>query len=374
MKTIKDLKDIKNKNVIVRVDYNVPLKNNKIIDAKRIEASFETIKYLQKKGARVLLLAHLGEGSDSLRPIAKYLTKYFKTFFITENINNTEKILSILKEIPTDAIVLFENIRQYEGEQKNDIKFAKTLSKLGDIFVNDAFSVSHRKHASVVGVAKYLPSYAGIQLEKEIKNLSPLLENKKHPFVFILGGAKFGTKIPLINRFLDKADSLVIAGAIVNSFYKTAGFEVGNSVIEDGYEKQIKKLLSSPNILLPVDVVVLRDNKKKNVSIDDVSKADTIVDIGFRSVELISEKIKKAKVVVWNGPTGWYEKGFVKATKDLALAMKDMKGYGVIGGGDTGAVVEKTIGSSKKVFISTGGGATLDFLANGTLVGVQLLK
>lgn len=368
MKTLKDIKNVKDKIALVRVDYNVPLKGNKILDTRRIDASFETIKILQKKGMQVRLLAHLGEGEASLKPVANYLAKYFKVKFVTSNIADG------VPDVTKGTIVLFENIRRYPGEQINDPKFAKALSKLGDLFVNDAFSVSHRKHASVVGISKYLPVFAGLQLEKEIKTLSKLLDNKKHPFLFILGGAKFSTKMPLLNRFIETADQVVIAGAILNSFYKASGFEVGNSVVEDGYDKQIKKLISSPKLLLPVDVVVTRANKKVTIPVTEVQKADIIEDIGLNSVRMIGEKIKKAKVIVWNGPTGWYEKGFVGGTVGLAKAMKDTKGFVVIGGGDTGAVVDKVVGDSKNIFISTGGGATLDYLAKGTLVGIQCLK
>lgn len=368
MKTLKDIKDSKGKRALVRVDYNVPLKGNKILDPRRIDASFATIKALQKKGMAVVLLAHLGDGEHSLKPIANYLAKFFKVKFITSDIREG------VPDVSKDTVVLFENIRFYKEEEENDPKFARALSKLGDIFINDAFPVSHRKHASVVGIAKYLPAFAGLQLEKEIKTLSKLLDNKKHPFLFILGGAKFSTKMPLLNRFIETADQVVIAGAILNSFYKASGFEVGKSIVEDGYENQIKKLISSPKLLLPVDVVVTRDDKKVAIGISEVQKTDVIQDIGKGSVSLIAEKIRKAKVVVWNGPTGWYERGFTSGTIGLAKAMKENKGFVVIGGGDTGAVVEKVVGDSKHIFISTGGGATLDFLAKGTLVGIQCLK
>lgn len=371
MKTLKDIKGMKGKRALVRVDYNVPMKGNKILDTRRIDASFDTIRALQKKGVQVQLLAHLSDGSPSLKPISLYLSKHFKVHFVTKSILDKG---GLIQKTPEGTVVLFENIRRYKEEEKNDLKFAKTLSGLADIYVNDAFSVSHRKHTSVVGITKYLPSFAGLQLEKEIKTLSKLLDNKKHPFLFILGGAKFGTKIPLLNRFIETADQVVIAGAILNSFYKTAGFEVGKSVVEDGYEKQIKKLLSSPKLLLPTDVIVLRGSKSHTVTLSEVDKADKIVDIGVDSVRLISEKIAKAKVIVWNGPTGWYEGGFTWATKTLAKNMANGKAFSVIGGGDTGAVVEKMLGDNKNIFVSTGGGATLEFLAKGTLVGIQCLK
>lgn len=374
MKTLRDIKKIKNARAIVRVDFNVPLQGNRIRDARRIDASFATIKALQKKGYQVLLLAHLGGEGVSLRPVASYLSKFFKTVFITESLLNTDTVLQLCSAVTPDTVVLFENIRFYPEEEKNVPRFAKTLSQLGSIYINDAFSVAHRKHASVVGIPKYLPAYAGIQLEKEIAHCSSLLKNKKHPFVFILGGAKFSTKIPLLQRFEKEADQVVIAGAILNSFYKTAGFEVGSSVVEDGYEKEIQKLLRSPKVLLPVDVIVLRGTQKKVATLDAIEKKDIIVDIGPQTVALIAMKILEAKVVVWNGPTGWYEKGFTKGTEGLAAVLAQSKAQVVIGGGDTGAVVEKKIANTRTVFISTGGGATIEYLAKGTLPGVQSLE
>lgn len=374
MKTLRDLKNIKGKRILVRVDYNVPMKEKKILDTRRIDASFATIDALQKKGAQVILLAHRGDENASLRPVATYLSKKYKTVFITESLFHTEKIIGLFETVSLDTVILCENIRQYEGEEKNDPLFIKALSQLADGYVNDAFSVSHRKHASVVGITKKLPSYAGVQLEREVQELSKLFENKKHPFLFILGGAKFSTKIPLLKRFIQTADQVVVAGAILNSFYKAAGFEVGASVVEDGYEKEIKAILRSPKLLLPVDVVALSGKKQRTVSVDALQKNDTIVDIGPQSIALIGAKIEKAKIIVWNGPTGWYEKGFSKGTIGLAKAMKESKAYCVIGGGDTGAVVEHAAGEHKKIFISTGGGATLEYLAKGTLPGIACLK
>lgn len=361
--------------VLIRVDFNVPLKGVKILDTRRIEASYKTIDAVLKKGGTPVLLAHLGkDGSQSLRPVATFLSKTYNVVFITEDLlgDHMEEILSL---VPAKTVVLIENIRRYEGEESNSVAFAKRLASFGQYYINDAFSVSHRAHASVVAITKYLPSYAGYSLEKEIAAELPVLESPKHPFVFILGGAKFATKIPLIKRFIDTADAVVVTGAIVNNFYKAAGFEVGDSVVEEGYDTEIKKLLKNPKILLPLDVIVLRGNKKKTVAVDEVIKGDVIVDIGTRSVGLIAEKIAKAKMIVWNGPTGWYEKGFVKATTQLAVAMTESKAKVLIGGGDTGAVIEKTLAgkTNKNIFVSTGGGATLEYLSKGTLPGIKAL-
>lgn len=374
MKTIKDIPKANGKRALVRVDFNVPMKGATIVDTRRIDASFSTIRALQKKGMQVLLLAHRGEAKDSLRPVATYLSKHFKTVFITESLEHTEKVQALCSKVSTDTVVLFENIRRYEGEEKNDGVFVKTLARLGDIFINDAFSVSHRSHASVVGLAKVLPSYGGIQLEAEVKALSETLKTQAHPFLFLLGGAKFSTKIPLLKRFIKDTDHVVITGAILNSFYKTAGFEVGDSVVEDGYEKEIKTLLRSPKLLLPIDVVVLRKKKSVVCTLDEITRGDVIVDIGPQSAALIGAKIAKAKLVVWNGPTGWYEKGFTKGTIALAESLIASKAKAVVGGGDTGALVQTMLGVQKKIFVSTGGGATLEYLAKGTLPGIKALQ
>ena len=207
MRSIKNLKNIKGKRALVRVDFNVPIKNGKVEDDFRIKKALPTIKFLQKKGAKVILISHLGkDGSASMQPVADCLRKYIKK-----------------------NVTLLENIRKYPGEGKNDPKFAKELAKLGDFYVNDAFSVSHRKHASIVGVPKYLPSYAGFQLEEEIENLSKVFKKPKHPFLFILGGAKFSTKMPLLKKYLKIADQIFIGGALLNDFLKAQGYEVGKS-------------------------------------------------------------------------------------------------------------------------------------------------
>lgn len=374
MQSVTKLPKLNNARVLVRVDYNVPLKGTTIVDTRRIDASFETIKTILKKGGMPILIAHLGNGKESLRPIATYLSKTFKTVFVANDLTD-KRTIDILNEVPSGTVVLLENIRRYPDEEKNTASFAKLLAHLGQYYVNDAFSVSHRKHTSVVGISKHLPSFAGIQLEREIKVLSEVL-TPKHPFVFILGGAKFGTKMPLLKQFESKADKLVITGAILNNFYKVSGFETGQSVVESGYDKQIQKLLLNEKLLLPVDVLVTRGTKRVVCTPDEVQPRDIIVDIGPQSTALIASVIQKAKLVVWNGPTGWYEKGFVAGTKAVAQAIMGGKARAIIGGGDTGAVIESMIENSrtKHIFVSTGGGATLDYLATGTLPGIAVLE
>ena len=376
--------------VIIRVDYNVPLAAAKILDARRIESSYKTINAVLKKGGVPVLVAHLGKGGadfQTLAPIAKFLAKTYKVIFVADDIFSAECAIKIAAA-PKGSVVLLENIRRYDGEESNDKLLAKRLASFGGYFINDAFSVSHRAHATVVGVPKLLPSFAGSQLAAEITALTPALSGTSHPFVFILGGAKVGTKLPLLARFVKTADQVVLAGSIVNNFFKAAGFEVGKSVVDADAKQQaqIKKLLKSGNVLLPVDVLVVRAASSAiAVTLEEIQKGDVIVDIGPQTTELIAEKVSKAKLVVWNGPTGWYEKGFVKATTRIAKAIMAGKTKAIIGGGDTGAVLEGMVRAAKKdpkeqaalakrVFISTGGGAALDFLANGTLPGIKALK
>ncbi len=372
MKGIQTLKNIKGKRVLVRVDFNVPLSRGKVRDEYRINAALKTIKHLKKLGAVQILVSHLGESQLSLKPIAKVLQKKIPLQFLTEKIGS-EKLQKKLAAAKPGGIFLLENIRHYEGEEKNDAIFAQTLASLASLYVNDAFSVSHRKHASIVGVPKLLPAYAGLQLQAEVLALGSIVRKPLHPFIFILGGAKFSTKIPLIERYAKTADKVVIVGAILNSFYQTAGFEVGSSVIEAGYENQIKEYLQLPNMLLPVDVVVERRKKAVTISPNEVQKKDVIVDIGPQTIELLRPVIAKAKVIIWNGPLGWYEKGFMKGTIELGKLLAKTKAQVVVGGGDTVTVLGSAFAKKKNIFVSTGGGATIEYLAKGTIPGVELL-
>jgi phosphoglycerate kinase len=374
MRSVSTLPKLSGKRVLIRVDYNVPIKRGTILDTRRIESSYKTIDAVLKKGGMPILVAHLGDEQESLAPVARLLMKQYKLLFLTTDINDeiTEETITRAQK---GTVVLLENIRRYPGEEKNMSGFAKKLAKLGDYYVNEAFSVSHRAHASIVGLPKLLPSYAGFNLIDEVSTLSTVFNAKVHPFLFILGGAKFSTKIPLIDRFSDRADNLVITGAILNTFYKAAGFEIGVSVVESGYDAIVKNLMKNPKLLLPPDVVVKRGRKDFTVSPDEVKKGDKIVDIGPDSSRLIAEKVKKAKLVVWNGPTGWYEGGYDEGTIAVAKACAAAKGKIVVGGGDTATVIENIGGIEKKknVFLSTGGGATLEYLSKGTLPGIEAL-
>jgi phosphoglycerate kinase len=338
MKIITELKkkDLLGKKVLVRVDFNVPIKNGRIIDDFRIQQSLPTIKYLLKNGAKVILMSHLGsDGSASLTPVARYLKKNL-----------------------AQSVELLGNLRSDLGEQENDSEFAKQLASRADLYVNDAFSVSHRAHASVVGVPKYLPSYIGLLFAKEFQNLSLALK-PKGKMVVILGGLKFQTKIPLIKKFLKTADQIFIGGALANSFMKALGCDIGAS-IADGDVDYIKPFLKNKKILLPVDVIKNQKNQ--------------IVDIGPEALKQIEQMIKGAKLIVWNGPMGWFETGAKKGTLETARIIARAKGKSIVGGGDTLSAIEELKLLKNFTFVSTAGGAMLDFLATGTLPGIKALK
>jgi phosphoglycerate kinase len=373
MKSIKDLKNLSGKKVILRADFNVPMKDGKILDDFRIQKVIPTILFLHKAGAKVIIISHLGEeGKESLAPVAVKLKKYIKEVeFIPTPIfsDETEKKVNGMKK---GEIVLLENLRRETGEKKNSPSFARALSRYGEIYVNDAFSVSHREHASVVGITKYLPGYAGLQFMREVENLSKVF-NPKHPFLFILGGAKFETKIPLIKKFLRAADHIFIGGAIANDFFRVKGYEVGVSLVENG-NFQIPLLLKAKNLILPTDVEVVKNSKSRFTKPSEVLSDENIVDAGPQTVQVLKDLIGKAEFILWNGPLGKYENGFGGATEELLKIISKSKAFSVIGGGDTVAIISKLKIEDKIGFVSTGGGATLDFLSKGTLPGIRVLK
>jgi len=371
MKLIKEIKDLKGKKVIVRVDFNVPIKDGKVVDDFRIKKALPSINYLSKKGAKVILISHLGS-KDSIKPVYLKLKKYIKeALFASERIfsDNTEKLIGNLKN---GEVILLENLRREIGEEENSPSFGRALSRYGEIFINDAFSVCHRKHASIIGVPAFLPSYAGLQLEEEIKNLSEAF-NPSHPFLFILGGSKFETKMPLIKKFIKGADYVFIGGALANDFFKAKGFETGLSLVSENLT-EIKSLTKYKNIILPEDVEVNKDKKNKFVKPSEVEKDENIVDIGNQTLKNIEEIIFRSKFILWNGPLGKYENGFGGSTEKLLKIIAKSKSKSIIGGGDTVSIISKLKIEDKFSFVSTGGGATLDFLTSGTLPGIKALK
>jgi len=384
--------DIKNKSVLLRVDFNVTLRHENVVEDYRMRAALPTVKYLLEGGAeKIILISHLGRPDGkynskfSLKPVSDHLAKMAKkeVEFLPGDIR--KECGDIKKKIQkSDKRVLFlDNLRFYDEEEKNDKEFSKILSGFGEVFVEDAFGVCHRNHASVVGVSKILPSYAGLLLQKEIEILSRLLNNPDHPLTFIIGGAKISTKLPIIERFLQIADNICIGGALANTILKAEGTSVGKSLVEESMVEVIKRLkLTDRRLHLPVDVVCAKDKDAEDtVHVSAVGKSrkdESIFDIGPDTVSLFSEIIRKSKVVVWNGPLGYVEnKVFARGTDKVARSMANATSKGIftiIGGGDTYLILEELNLMDKISFVSTGGGAMLDFLAKGTLPGIEALS
>ena len=394
MKTLSDIQNFEGVKVLVRVDFNVPIKNGVVTDDYRIRTALPTINFLKEKGARIILISHIEQADGlvagdnigaslikkpTLAPVADYLNKKGATVTFVKNWTGAFEASEQLKN---GEIILLENIRENAGEKENDEKFAKQLATLADIYVNDAFSVSHRKHASVCAVTEFLPSYAGLQMEKEIKDLSMAFD-PTHPFLFILGGAKFNTKLPLINKFLKNADNIFIGGALANDALKAKGYEVGQSKVSNS-GSDISGIVSQPQIILPMDVVVQNHSVKvvaEKSGERSIGVQDIILDVGPESFVQLKSKIDDAKFILWNGPLGLFEKGFTKATEEVAkmIAERTSKGgseevRSIVGGGDTLSAISKLGIEDKFTFVSTGGGAMLDFLAQGTLPGILALE
>ncbi|MGB9847726.1 MAG: phosphoglycerate kinase [Minisyncoccia bacterium] len=375
---------VSNKKILLRVDYNVDLdKEGKILSDFRIRQSLETIKFLLKKSKKIIIISHLGrpEGKDkklSLEPIAKHLEKILKhkIIFVDDCIGQRVKdTIDNSKE----TIFLLENLRFYKEEENNDESFAKKLAELADVYVNDAFGVSHRLNASVAAITKFLPSYIGFLMQKEIENLSKVKNNADHLFVIVLGGAKISTKLPLIKAFLDKADYILLGGGLANTIWKAWGFNVGKSLVEEKMIEEAKSLGSQKaELILPGDLVVASDfgaKESKVKEIGEIENKDIIVDIGPIAAKTFANIIKNAKTVLWNGPMGYWEnKEFREGTKKIAKAIAQNKNFTVVGGGETLTVVEDLKLLDKYDFVSTGGGAMLDFLTSDDLPALKVLK
>lgn len=369
MKTLKDIGDIKGKRVLVRVDFNVPIESGEVTDDFRIISALPTIEFLKRAGANICLIAHCEpnreEGECSLKPAFRVLNKKVDCVFAHDIAH--AKIL-----MDSNSIVLLENLRVNPGEKTNDESFAQELASLGDIFVNDAFSVCHREHASIVSVPKFLPSYAGFQIEKEVLELSKAF-NPSHPFVFILGGAKFDTKLPLINKFLDKADYVCVGGALANDILVAQGKKVGKSLLSKK-DIDLSGVIKSEKLLTVLDVVVAGSSGNCTKKFEDIAADDVIMDAGPETIKKWEEKIRSAAFVLWNGPLGNFEAGYDKGTLELAQAIASSDAESIVGGGDTLSSIKKLNLENSFSFISTGGGATLDFLADETLVGIEALR
>lgn len=390
-KTVKDV-DVRSKRVLVRVDYNVPLNaNGNVSDDKRITASLPTINYLLEQGARIILCSHLGRPKGevkkefSLAPVAKRLKEllpnvniYFASDCIGEE---AQQKAAALKD---GEILLLENLRFHKEEEKNDPEFAKKLASLAEIYVSDAFGTVHRAHASTAGVAAYLPAVAGFLIGKELSIMGGALENPERPFVAILGGAKVADKIGVITNLLNKCDTLLIGGGMAYTFFKAMGYEIGDSLLDAESIDLAKQLMETAKekgvkLLLPVDTVVAKafaaDAEHMTVAANAIPAGWQGLDIGEKTRELFAAEIKNAKTVIWNGPMGVFEfPEFAKGTEAVAKACAECGGTTIIGGGDSASAVKKLGYADKMTHISTGGGASLEFLEGKVLPGVAALN
>jgi len=391
-KTILDLRDeeLIGKRVLVRVDFNVPIKNGAITDDRRIREALPTIKYLMEKGAKVILVSHLGRPKgfqDDLRldPVAKRLSELLGKPVKKLNDCIGEEVEKEVANMNPGDVVLLENIRFYKEEEANDPEFAKKLAKLADLYVNDAFGTAHRAHASTAGVANYIPGVAGLLMKKEIEIMGKALENPDRPFVCILGGAKVSDKIGVIQNLVNKVDVLLIGGGMMFTFLKAMGYEIGKSILEEDKLDLAKDLMSlakekGVKFVLPVDAVVVKEIKEDApTTVKDVGKFDKDdigVDIGPKTIDLFREEIMKAKTIIWNGPMGIFEiPAFANGTKKVAEAIAENKNcVSIVGGGDTAAAVQLFGLEEKFTHISTGGGASLEFLEGKVLPGVAVLQ
>ena len=393
-KTVKDL-DVKGKKVLVRVDFNVPLsKENKgeIADDSRIKAALPTIDYLLENGAKVILISHLGRPKGeanpefSLKTVAAWLEdKYKDKFtFIASNTVVDDEVKEKVEDLKEGNLALLENTRYVAGETKNDEDFSKQLASLADLYVNDAFGTSHRSHSSNVGVASILPSAVGFLIEKEIEVMGKALENPEHPFVSILGGAKVSDKIGVIENLISKVDTILIGGGMAYTFLKAQGKKIGKSLLEEdkmdlSLELIEKAKANDVEILLPVDAVIADEikagAKTEIVDIDNIPADKEALDIGPKTAEIFAEKIKGAKTVVWNGPMGVFEiKEFSNGTKEVANALGESEATTIVGGGDSALAIEMTGLKDKITHVSTGGGASLEFLEGKDLPGISAIE
>jgi phosphoglycerate kinase len=388
--TVRDI-DVKDKKVLVRVDFNVPLdeKTGEVTDDHRMRAALPTINYLVEQGVRVILISHLGRPKgrvvEGLRlgGVARHLSQLLgKPVGMAPDCMGTEVEKMIMRMKPGDVLLL-ENLRFHAEEEAGDDTFAQALARLGDVYVDDAFGAAHRAHASITGVAKYLPAVAGFLMESEVENLGSILENPSRPFAALLGGAKISDKVAMMENIMGKVDYIMVGGGMAATFLKARSCEVGQSLIEDEMLGTASRLMEQArregvHLLLPIDVVVAaevsQDAKTEVVSIEGVPKDRKIVDMGPQTIQNFSRELKKCRTVFWNGPVGIFEvPHFARGTQDLARLLADLEATTVIGGGSTAeAVIEMGL-ADKMTFVSTGGGASLEFLSGEKLPGVEAL-
>ena len=384
-KSVRDL-DVRGKRVLVRVDFNVPVKDGEVTDDTRIQRALPTIRHLLSEGARPILISHLGRPKGepdpkyAMDPVAKRLEELLGEPVLKLDAAVGPEVEKELETWDGRGVVLLENSRFYPGETKNDPDFSEQLASLADLYVDDAFGAAHRAHATTVGVAEKLPAAAGLLLEEEVDYLDGVLRDPERPFVAILGGAKVSDKLGVIESLLGVADTLLIGGAMCFTFFKAQGYEIGESLVEDDYLEEAKRLMeeAGDKLVLPVDVVVAdrmeEDAETETVDVDQIPADRMGLDIGPRTVELFEQHISGAKTIFWNGPMGVFEiDAFAKGTEGVARAVAESNATSVIGGGDSVAAVGKLGLEDRMSHISTGGGASLEYVEGKELPGVAAL-
>lgn len=391
-KSLKDL-NFEGKKVLVRCDFNVPMdEDGNITDDIRIRSSLPTINYLIEKGAKVILMSHLGRPKGeankkySLKPVSERLSELLKQKVVFAEDDNvvSEDVKNQVNLMKDKDVLLLENTRFRKEEEKNEEVFAKDLASLGDLFVNDAFGTSHRAHASNVGISTYLPSALGLLVEKEMSTMGKTLESPERPFVAILGGAKVSDKIGVIENLLNIVDTIIIGGGMAYTFLKAQGYEIGTSLLEEDKIDLAKGLIDKAKdknikLILPVDIVVAKefknDTEYRTVSIDNIPNDMMGLDIGEETIGLFVNEINNAKTIIWNGPAGVFEmENFKKGTEAIAKAMSESNAITIVGGGDSASAVEKAGYADKMTHISTGGGASLELLEGKKLPGIVAIS
>ncbi|HFC10999.1 MAG TPA: phosphoglycerate kinase [Candidatus Kaiserbacteria bacterium] len=375
MKTVRDIPELSGKKVLVRAPLNEPVEDGRITSDFRLRRAILTIEFLTQVNARVVVMGHIGRSpGETLEPVYNALEKKLHKVSFVKDIIGAEAHKAI-DSLNSGEVLLLENLRSNPGEIENDQDFARALAGLGDVFVQDAFDTCHRGHASIVGVPKFIPSYAGLLLEEEINALN-IARTPKHPALAIVGGAKFATKEPVLHTLLSTYDKVFVGGALANDFLIGKGYQMQRSLVSNAEPSAIKELLTYDNLILPKDVVVAPEGADVNQSRiskpDGLSSGDSAYDIGTDTIDMLDELSNEMKTILWNGPLGNYEKGF-KNDASLARTIANSSAHSIIGGGDTVAEIDALGLSESFSFVSTGGGAMLDFLTEGTLPGISAL-
>ncbi len=382
MRTLRDIPVLQNIPVLVRAALNVPIQDGVVTNDYRLRGALPTIRFLVERGARVVLISHIGDkGTETLEPAAAALrTSVPQLTFCSETIG--EKARAAIRTLPQGGVLMLENLRRSPGEVANDPAFAEELATLADVFVQDSFDTCHRTHASIVGVPKLLPSYGGLLLEEEVAALGSALA-PEHPALAVVGGAKFATKERVIDALLAAYDHIFVGGALANDFLRAQGHEVGKSLVSGTDTEKITMLLGNPKLVLPLDVRVIPSSavgmkdaytQLRVANVSDVHADEVILDVGPATSALLTELAKGARTILWNGPLGNYENGFTDGTDALAQTVAATGQHSVVGGGDTIASIERLGLMPRFSFVSTGGGAMLEFLARGTLPGIAALE